>query len=138
MWERRDSIALNGDRSHGVVTVAIVMAHGVAAHSQFGGDAAARLQKAMEQAILACNAEGITNSEENSVVIGRRMRLAHQTELLAIMREEHEKAVVAAHLEHRTKLADLEREYSTRIADLESVHSRQVADVEASIAELTT
>jgi len=113
----------------------LIMAHGVAAHSHFGDAAAARLQRAMEQAILQCNAEGITNTEENSPLIARRMRLAHQTELLAITREEHARAAQTAQEEYQRGTFERARIHQEHIATMDAAFQEEVSSIEATIEE---
>lgn len=57
-----------------------------------GRAVADRIQRAMSDAILAANAEGISTSEENSPVIRERMMAARQKALDEI-REESEAAL---------------------------------------------
>lgn len=111
----------------------IVTAHAVAANSHFGDAAARRLQQAMERAILECNAEGISNEEVNSPIIARRMRLAHQRELLLITKEEHEKQMLECALTYAQRLHELTRAHQEHVANMEAVFRAEVQSIEESI-----
>ena len=57
----------------------IVSAVGIAVSSTFGGpELASAIEKAMSQAVLQANAEGISTEEKNSVELKRRMEEAKQ------------------------------------------------------------
>jgi hypothetical protein len=116
--------------------VAIVTAHGVSAHSHVGGEASRRLQQAMEQAIAACNADGISNEEHDAPIIRRAMRVAHQRELLAITKEEHLTQMRESSRVYSQRLAELTRAHQAHLTHVEAAYRTEVARIEASIAEL--
>jgi len=62
----------------------VVTAVGVSVNTPHGDEINARLSKAMSDAVLQCNQEGISTSEENSAIIRDRMRAAYEQELAAI------------------------------------------------------
>lgn len=56
----------------------IVTAVGVIVTGLHGSDLTVRLEKAMSDAVLECNAEGISTDEKNSWIIRERMAAARQ------------------------------------------------------------
>lgn len=73
----------------------IVTAVGISVNHIAGPEVSARLEKAMSDAVLECNAEGISTSEENSQIIRERMAAAHDR-VLAEIAAENEAARLAA------------------------------------------
>lgn len=61
-----------------------VTAVGISVNTAAGAEVNARLEAAMSQAVLNCNAEGISTCEENSAVIKARIQTAFDNELAAI------------------------------------------------------
>lgn len=113
----------------------IVTAHGVSVQSQYGRSAAERLEKAMQDAILQANAEGISNEHENSDVIRKRMKQAHQRELLTITREEFEKQVVEAEQTYQLRRAALTNAHQEHIDSLKTAFASEIAAVQAELED---
>jgi hypothetical protein len=67
----------------------VVTSVGISVNTLHGEAVNARLQKAMSDAVLACNAEGISTDEANSEVIRKRMTEAHDAELAKIFAEQN-------------------------------------------------
>lgn len=67
----------------------VVTAVGVSANSsaRWGRNTAKRIEKAMADAVLECNAEGISTEEKNSAIIRERMQSARQRVLQEIQAE---------------------------------------------------
>ena len=56
----------------------IVTAVGISVNTIFGEDVNRRLERAMSDAVLECNAGGITTEEKNSSTIRAAMAVAHR------------------------------------------------------------
>lgn len=67
-----------------VIDQTIVTAVGISVNTLHGEDANRRLEQAMADEILKCNAEGISTSDENAAAIRLRMRAAYERELAKI------------------------------------------------------
>jgi len=66
----------------------VVSAVGVASTSpRWGNNVAKRIEKAMSDAVLECNQEGISTEEKNSAIIRERMQAARQRVLDEIKSE---------------------------------------------------
>jgi hypothetical protein len=111
----------------------VVSSHGVLAMSQYGVAASQRLEKVMQDAILQANQEGISNAEENSDVIRRRMHVAHQRELLVIMEEEHVRQMTEAQMTFEIRAAELTRAHLEHLANAKAAHQRQVEEIQAEL-----
>lgn len=111
----------------------VVTAHALAAHSVFGAAASRRLQKAMEDAVLKANQEGISNSEEDAGVMRRRIRNAHQKELLLITQEEHDRLMAEMRADHEAKLSNLVRSHEERLIHVERAHADEIESIKATI-----
>jgi len=113
----------------------IVTAHGVAAHSQIDG-ATARLQRAMEAAILQCNAEGITNTDAHAGIIRARMHRAHQQELIAIKREDYARQVEATIQTYQQRRMELDQAHHEHLEQMALAHTTEMTQLEAELVEL--
>jgi hypothetical protein len=67
--------------------VVTAVASSVNSH-RFGRRLALRIEQAMADEVLKCNAEGISTDEQNSDVIRRRVLMARQREIDAIVAEQ--------------------------------------------------
>lgn len=112
----------------------IVTSHAVAAISHYGLDASQRLEKAMQDAILRCNQDGISNSEENSDTIRRCMREAHQRELLVITKEENQKQMADAELIYQARMAELTRAHREHLENAAKAFQDEIRSIEATLA----
>lgn len=116
----------------------IVTAHAIAAHVDvsYGPDASARLQRAMEQAILQCNQEGIANNEENAPLIKERIRRAQQMTMASLAQEAHQKAVDDAVIAYRERAMELERAHREHLATMALAFQAEMATIQATIDEV--
>jgi hypothetical protein len=113
----------------------IVVAHGAMSQSQYGVTAERRLQKAMEDAVLQCNAEGIANAHENSDVIRRRMHQAHDRELIVITKETYDAQVTHLNEVHKLRREELDRLHEESLAQAALGLREELAAIEARIRD---
>lgn len=119
--------------------MAVVTGHAIAAQSQYDlivPGASIRLQKAMEEAVLTANREGIANEEQNSPIIKRRMMLAHQKELRAIMVEAHVKQRQEALWALEARVSELLAQHMALVVGAEQAHVQELAALDTDIEGL--